>query len=567
MQDVSLASASSHRDQLSTDASGQSTNSAVSWSSRNANMATVSEWIIETSSDIAISSPAPGVETMISPLQPTHSHPFEGHNTRSESAANPSIPPGNEDANSYHKRNMIVREDNHRQVTETHAASETGIRPVHTLTLKSNEGPLFPFIIHPSIWLPSISYVTIPPIGASSSLSSPIITGSSSVQETPTGHQWPSFTTPKTTSGVMSKTTQAMSSATPTSTVAYSFGSFNSTRTDSMEPTSTSPSLAKVAWTPPAACASYAQYPTMYYGMDMNQFRIDEQNWANTMEGQTIDLNLWSECTPQFDLIENMKIANVSYYPNQGKELPVKGLEANKVLWFTETENRTRSDPVVLYIHGGGLFWGILPYHAAALDQILSTINVPRLSWLSVDYTLTMYKKYPQQLRELVAVYTELLKTTDNIIIVSDSSGAHEAVELLIHMQSPFPTIDPVPENNATKALLMASPWMDYSGYSDIIWLYNAGINIFGTWWQNTSHTPSQDTTIKWDKVIPPKTFLVYGEDDTVLDQVNSFRENAGSSIDDSNVYEEPQGVHDGWVILGNQTVADHIADFIKSVI
>lgn len=203
-------------------------------------------------------------------------------------------------------------------------------------------------------------------------------------------------------------------------------------------------SLVAVNWPAPTYCSNYTPYPQMYYGMDMTQFRRKEKAWNKDIKSQTINLTIVSNCMPLLDMAENMKIANVTGYPNQGKPFPVKGMDINKVLWFTEAHNRQRSDPVVLFFHGGGLFSPILASHPAAIDQLYRTLPANRLSWLSVDHTLTSYKKYPQQLREFVAVYNELLKTTGNNILLSDSSGAHEALELPIHMQSPFETVEPI---------------------------------------------------------------------------------------------------------------------------
>lgn len=330
-------------------------------------------------------------------------------------------------------------------------------------------------------------------------------------------------------------------------------------------PSAASSSPVAVSWPAPSYCSNYSPFPTMYYGMDMTEFRIKESAWNTDIQNQTINLTTISSCMPQLDMVENMKIANVTGYPNQGKPFPVTGLDIDRVIWFTEVENRKRTDPVVLFFHGGGLYAPILASHSAGIDQLYKTLPLTRLSWLSVDYTLTMYKKYPQQLREFAAVYTKLLETTDNIILVTDSSGAHEALELLIHMQNPFVTVDPVPANNATKAILMSSPWTDNGGYYDILWAYNAGTDFSGPWWQNVTHIPSEDKNIHWNKVLPPKTFIVYGENDTVVDQAQSLKQNA--NLPDENVYIEPNGTHDEWIILGNQTVTNHIAKFLESII
>lgn len=111
----------------------------------------------------------------------------------------------------------------------------------------------------------------------------------------------------------------------------------------------------------------------------------------------------------------------------------------------------------------------------------------------------------------------------------------------------------------------MSSPWTDNDGYYDILWAYNTGLNFSGTWWQEEVHTPAKDKSIEWSKILPPKTFIIYGENDTIVDQALSLKENA--NIPDNHVYEEPGGAHDELVILGNQTVADHIADFLSPLI
>lgn len=110
-----------------------------------------------------------------------------------------------------------------------------------------------------------------------------------------------------------------------------------------------------------------------------------------------------------------------------------------------------------------------MPNHIQAVNSLNSLVNSSRLSWLVIDHTLANVRKLSQELNETVTAYNLLANSTDNIIILTDSSGAHLGIELLIHMHQALTDVaDVIPKK--PYAIAMSSPWMDYLDDPSIIW-------------------------------------------------------------------------------------------------
>lgn len=103
------------------------------------------------------------------------------------------------------------------------------------------------------------------------------------------------------------------------------------------------------------------------------------------------------------------------------------------LIWLVKQPNRKPSDPLIVYLHGGGYFLQTMP------SQILSNLAMFRLlapekqrktSILLLDYKLASNgAKFPEQLGQLDAVYKTLVaRGNTNIVLMGDSAGGHLAI-------------------------------------------------------------------------------------------------------------------------------------------
>ena len=76
--------------------------------------------------------------------------------------------------------------------------------------------------------------------------------------------------------------------------------------------------------------------------------------------------------------------------------------------------NRKPDDPVLIYLHGGGYFLGLVPQQIESLVttyHLLDPAKRENLSILVLDYNLTCQGyPIPHQLSQLVETYTSLVK-------------------------------------------------------------------------------------------------------------------------------------------------------------
>lgn len=309
-----------------------------------------------------------------------------------------------------------------------------------------------------------------------------------------------------------------------------------------------------------SVCA--AQFPMPTPGMDLLNWTDAQGKWSSKIEGSTLNIDVWAKCQPQFNFNDLLYDLGINDLPNQGKPFHVDGLSEEKAIWFTEAENRTSDDPVVLAIPGGGYYWGILPSHIGAYDKQIKLVDNPRLSWLVLNYTTTNIEKYPQQLKEAVAVYNELLKTTNNIIIFADSTGGHLASQLLIHMKNPYDFAPKVTENDAVKGLALSSGYFDFANFLTYVWAYNAGVSDLRLW-STSVVIPGQIWGVDWKNVLPDRIFYTYGqfEPEALMLEVSL----GITKINSSDIYQQPGGQHDELVINANEDLAHRFANFFKS--
>lgn len=134
----------------------------------------------------------------------------------------------------------------------------------------------------------------------------------------------------------------------------------------------------------------------------------------------------------------------------------------SSLLWIG---NRARAKKVVLYFHGGGYVVPMKPGHAHfCLESCVKASEDRDVAVAMLQYTLWPAGEYPNQLRQAVAAFKEVLKAgfnPDEIIIGGDSAGANLTVQLLLHMIHPHPSVDAVSiDDQQLAGAITISPWV-----------------------------------------------------------------------------------------------------------
>ena len=128
-------------------------------------------------------------------------------------------------------------------------------------------------------------------------------------------------------------------------------------------------------------------------------------------------------------------------------------------VWLVEAENRSKSDPILIYLHGGGYR---LNTNSAQVGSILNAYHLldeekrKKTSILVLDYSLTCHGHYVgTQLHELAATYTKLASEgNNNFVLMGDSAGGNLAITFLQFLkQEKNPKL---PWPNST---VLVSPW------------------------------------------------------------------------------------------------------------
>lgn len=133
-------------------------------------------------------------------------------------------------------------------------------------------------------------------------------------------------------------------------------------------------------------------------------------------------------------------------------------------IWLVEAENRSKSDPVIIYLHGGGYFINTTP------DQLESVLSIYRLlekdkrertSVLVLDYSSACHGHcIGSQLYGLAATYAKLdLDGNNNINLLGDSAGDHLAITFLQYLKQ-----EKEPKLPWPKSTVLISPWVKLVG-------------------------------------------------------------------------------------------------------
>lgn len=140
--------------------------------------------------------------------------------------------------------------------------------------------------------------------------------------------------------------------------------------------------------------------------------------------------------------------------PNYGKKYD------NQSYWIVKPHDRKTSDPILIFLHGGGYFFETMPSQIESIVSIYHLVDKPKRDKLSImilDYKLAS-KGYPvpYQLGELVDTYSNLVKEgNNNFILMGDSAGGNLAIIFLQYLR-----LNKVEHLPFPKSLLLISPWV-----------------------------------------------------------------------------------------------------------
>ncbi|EEQ41357.1 hypothetical protein CLUG_05485 [Clavispora lusitaniae ATCC 42720] len=304
------------------------------------------------------------------------------------------------------------------------------------------------------------------------------------------------------------------------------------------------------------------------------------------------------------------------------KDLPGLGYQYDEnSLWLVKQSQSTKTDPVIIYAHGGGYFIQTI---ITQLKSILAVFHLlepeikSKTSILFLDYKLVGGgHPFPTQLEQLHATYCRLLDDGySNISLMGDSAGGHLSVSYTQYLKSlnrpveypknlilisPWLNVAPQPNE-----LVKGRSWIDNKDYDLIHYSRYAHIENLATIFGDVdpfslvhgimAKVPKQRSD--WDDIPNYSnkdyhTFLIFGEHESFRDDILEWAKYAfdlpwyeavtyGNSHKlfsrqhyefkrrnkDGNAsltaYVEPLGVHDSMLFF-EDGVADQIADNIRS--
>jgi acetyl esterase/lipase len=120
------------------------------------------------------------------------------------------------------------------------------------------------------------------------------------------------------------------------------------------------------------------------------------------------------------------------------------------------TPKNSRTDEVLLYLHGGGFVYGLTSLHLEMVAYLAQKMGIRALA---VDYRVSPEYPFPAPLDDCVTAYRWLLKqgiSAQNIVVAGDSAGGNLTITTLMKLRD---SGDPLPG-----AAACLSPVADLSG-------------------------------------------------------------------------------------------------------
>lgn len=214
--------------------------------------------------------------------------------------------------------------------------------------------------------------------------------------------------------------------------------------------------------------------------------------------------------------------------------------------WISEVPNRTRNDPVVLYFHGGGYALKMASPQVNCIINMARDLLSCRVSIIALDYTVTPYARYPDQLHEGMALYEDVAQECNRIVLLGDSCGGNLALAITQAIDKSRPDL-PKPWG-----MVLASPWVDLRSSEcgdssrDIM-----GVNNLDEMQKLFCETEDLKDPIcnpaaggsfaYWKQLLPTNTVCVWGSYETLRPSCKRF----AAEAEISDAFEEKHGQHD----------------------
>lgn len=230
-------------------------------------------------------------------------------------------------------------------------------------------------------------------------------------------------------------------------------------------------------------------------------------------------------------------------------------MEFNNIPVERFVPEQTKSDKVVLFMHGGGYVGGL---HDRYRDW---GVNLAELAGhaelLAVDYRLAPKYKHPAALEDAVAAYEGMLDKgydPNKIILMGDSAGGNLAAALLVALRDknmPLP-----------KLAVLISPWTSFSNQlpsrihnytkDQVLGVKNKRLTpevLESSYGKGTKVTDPYLSPLYADLSGLPKMLIVAGSDELLVDDAVLFGQHAKKYGVDvkTNIY---QGMSHDWTLL-----------------
>ena len=120
-----------------------------------------------------------------------------------------------------------------------------------------------------------------------------------------------------------------------------------------------------------------------------------------------------------------------------------------RIIYLNEKSN---SNIVIIYLHGGSYCADFLPFHWWFIKKIMKKTNA---KVIAPAYRLAPFATYKEAFNLIVPIYKRCIKSNKRVIIMGDSAGGGLAMALAIHFKL---------ENlRLPDELILYSPWVDVS--------------------------------------------------------------------------------------------------------
>ncbi|KAI5957719.1 hypothetical protein KGF57_002985 [Candida theae] len=129
-------------------------------------------------------------------------------------------------------------------------------------------------------------------------------------------------------------------------------------------------------------------------------------------------------------------------------------------IWLVEAKNRSTSDPIIIYCHGGGYIAGPFPQQyetILGMYHLLDERKRTKTSVLALHYHLVgSGGAIGSHVDELAATYIKLAEAgNDNIVLMGDSAGGNLAIVLLQYLKQ-----QKNPKLAWPRSTVLMSPWV-----------------------------------------------------------------------------------------------------------